>query len=231
MSEQAQTTEPPAILYKYLPPERIDVLESQELRFSPPSKFNDTFDSHFLVPRLTKAMMNRATFRSKLGILCLTERPNDHLMWVHYAGEHKGFVIGFDAADPFFTSDGRALQKVVYQKKPIVMPEIDINVAFNKSDVWEHEREWRCVRQFEQTEARNVRFDPILVKQVIFGAKMEPWQVARIVLFMFAHNPEVQYFASTASSKDGTFQNIPKHLAPCDKCGTSGYVEEDQPQF
>jgi hypothetical protein len=50
MSEQAQTPEPPAILYKYLPPERIDVLENQELRFSPPSKFNDTFDSHFWFP-------------------------------------------------------------------------------------------------------------------------------------------------------------------------------------
>src|SRR5258708_6058609 len=39
------------VLYKYLPPERIDILESMELRFSRPSEFNDTFDSQYLVPR------------------------------------------------------------------------------------------------------------------------------------------------------------------------------------
>jgi len=43
--------QPPAILYKYFPPERIDVLENLSLRFTRPTEFNDTFDTHFLVPR------------------------------------------------------------------------------------------------------------------------------------------------------------------------------------
>lgn len=41
----------PATLYKYLPPERIDVLENLEIRFSSPAEFNDTFDSHYRVPK------------------------------------------------------------------------------------------------------------------------------------------------------------------------------------
>ncbi len=35
---------PPPILYKYLPPTRLDVLETLKLRFSPPASFNDPFD-------------------------------------------------------------------------------------------------------------------------------------------------------------------------------------------
>lgn len=36
--------QPPAILYKYLPPERVDVLERRLIRFTPPSLFNDIFE-------------------------------------------------------------------------------------------------------------------------------------------------------------------------------------------
>ena len=84
----------PTILYKYFPPERIDVFESLQLRFSRPTEFNDTFDSHYLVP--TKqglpAIANRLKLRSRLGILCLTEDPDNHLMWVNYAAKHTGLL-------------------------------------------------------------------------------------------------------------------------------------------
>jgi len=35
----------PQVLYKYLPPERIDVLESGKIRFTQPAVFNDPFES------------------------------------------------------------------------------------------------------------------------------------------------------------------------------------------
>jgi len=66
----------PEVLYKYLPPERIDILESMELRFSSPSQFNDTFDSHYLVPRSQgiQGKTARILLRNRLGIFCLTEK-------------------------------------------------------------------------------------------------------------------------------------------------------------
>src|SRR3954464_4604642 len=85
IEDTAQTTERPLILYKYLPPERVDILENHELRFSSPSSFNDTFDTHYLALKGKDAGRARIAFRSALGILCLTEHQNDHLMWVHYA--------------------------------------------------------------------------------------------------------------------------------------------------
>ena len=77
-----------------------------KLRFSRPSEFNDTFDTHYLVPRdqSTKRSLERVRLRAKLGILCLTEQSNNHLMWVNYARNHTGFVLGFDANAPFFGS-------------------------------------------------------------------------------------------------------------------------------
>jgi len=102
-----------SVLYKYVPPERIDILESMELRFSPPSEFNDQFDTHFLLPKDKRSSGIAARFklRARLGVLCLTERPDNHLMWVNYARNHTGFVLGFDANAPFFTRTRRFFEK------------------------------------------------------------------------------------------------------------------------
>ncbi len=98
MTNSERLRERPSILYRYFSPERIDVLENMELRFSRPSEFNDTFDTHYLVPRdqSTKRSLERVRLRAKLGILCLTEQSNNHLMWVNYARNHTGFVLGFE---------------------------------------------------------------------------------------------------------------------------------------
>ena len=60
----------PAVLYKYLPPERIDILENMEIRFSRPSDFNDDFDTHYLVPKSqgSKGTLARSQFKNQIGI-------------------------------------------------------------------------------------------------------------------------------------------------------------------
>jgi hypothetical protein len=220
----------PDILYKYLPPERIDVLENMQVRFSRPSDFNDTFDSHYLVPRSEGIAASAARYRLKnrLGLLCLTERPDNHLMWVHYAQKHTGFILGFNANAPFFSENGRNLRKVIYQNRPNVVSEADANVCFYKSDAWKYEREWRCVRSFQPSESRMELIDSNLVSQIIFGSKMEPWQRARIVSCVEAYGmPEVQFFLSSPSFKSWTFENLPKKMSLCDKCVGNGHLMED----
>ena len=41
-------------------------------------------------------------FNEHIGVLSLTEKPDNLLMWAHYAQQHTGFVIEFDADDLFF---------------------------------------------------------------------------------------------------------------------------------
>jgi hypothetical protein len=42
------------------------------------------------------------TVSTEFGLLCLSEPPDDILMWSHYTRHHKGLVIGFESAHAFF---------------------------------------------------------------------------------------------------------------------------------
>lgn len=55
------------------------------------------------------------TILEQTGVLCLSAKNDDILMWSHYSNGHTGFCLQFDATDntPFF---GFA-QPVVYKKK------------------------------------------------------------------------------------------------------------------
>jgi hypothetical protein len=222
---------PPAILYKYFPPKRIDVLEDMQVCFSRPSAFNDTFDSRYLVPSARgakDAIAARFRLMTQLGVLCLTEQPDNQLMWVHYAQNHAGFALGFNANASFFREDNRTFGKVVYRDGPKVLSEADLNVCFYKPEVWKYEKEWRCVRLFKSVEPRLVTIEPSLISQIILGHQMEAWQIARIVQYAkFYEMTHVQFLVSTPKFKSWTIENRPKTLSVCPSCDGSGYLMED----
>jgi hypothetical protein len=118
-----------------------------------------------------------------MGILCLTERPDNHVMWVNYAKGHTGFVVGFDAKSSFFEEDDRYLRKVIYQPQAPLYDDADENGCFYKSLDWIKEDEWRCIRRFKADERRSVSFEWLMIKEIIFGSQMEPWMISRIVQF------------------------------------------------
>ena len=229
-------TPPPPILYKYCPPERVDILESLHVRFSPPTEFNDAFDTYHLIAKTEgipglKLRLGRALLRSRLGVLCLTERPDNHNMWVNYARNHTGFVIGFDANSPFFHED-RDLRKVIYQASPPIFDAPDENGCFYKSPAWEYEQEWRCIRRFEQSESRLVSLDWALIKQIIFGHQIAKWLVTRIVQQVVETDVENDsemlptFFFSRPLHSEWKFVNKPTSLAVCEHCSGDGYVEK-----
>src|SRR5258708_5372184 len=147
-------------------------------------------------------------------------------MWVHYARNHSGFVLGFDARAPFFEEDFRVLRKVVYQSGPNVMPEAGIDVCFNKADDWRYEQEWRCVRLFEHSESRMIDIEPSLITEIIFGSRMENSQVAKIV-WSATHLemiPRTRFLRSLPSKTSWTMENRPQELALCRHCDGDGFV-------
>ena len=120
----------PPVLYKYMRPGLISALAERELRFTPPSEFNDPFEAY---PRVSGP--NRESVRKKLkpgddlddlvaratpffqkegpqmvldevsrtfGVLCLAGCPDNPLLWAHYTDGHRGFAIGFDSNHPWF---------------------------------------------------------------------------------------------------------------------------------
>lgn len=225
-------------IYKYVSPERADILKNAHIRFTQPATFNDPFEcfpyfkaiateasldgylqSHrwneeeiekmlqeswenelqeypgvnvpfdliksclkaemekskpLIVDLLKESMTMRHPFFRKMslnaliramnreiGILCLTEKEDNLLMWAHYSSNHAGFVIQFDENHAFFDQRKEPneirghLRKVRYS---LNRPEVTLfdpainNENINKwvADVfgvkslhWEYEQEWR----------------------------------------------------------------------------------------
>lgn len=152
------------LIYKYLHPDRIDLLQDLHIRFTQPSLFNDPFEMNPYIseiateeeidihleknhddlvmeefsklPRSVRRKLNLEQFTSAykkeeirksvkasakgyglvnarnslkdamskaIGILCLTTKPDNLLMWAHYAESHSGMVIELDSDNEFFS--------------------------------------------------------------------------------------------------------------------------------
>jgi hypothetical protein len=95
-------------------------------------------------------------FNEHLGVLSLSEKRDDLLMWAHYSEHHKGLVIGFDSNHEYFnqklspSDEFRHLRKVRYS---ITRPVIRLSTADDATDIlltksadWRYEEEWRMLR-------------------------------------------------------------------------------------
>lgn len=138
---------------------------------------------------MLRQLMNEK-FNELLGILSLTEKPDNLLMWSHYAESHTGFVIGFDSAHKYFDErkspkdEFRHLRKVEYREARTSAPltAMDgIDVFLVKSRDWEYEQEWRIMRPLEdavETIDRELfpiclfEFPPDAMTDVILGSRM-----------------------------------------------------------
>lgn len=212
------------ILYKYLPPLRIDTLQERRIRFTQPADFNDPFEFRPPINSAAKAEEVRAHleqnfeslvatelakygrlvesiprdllaqlltaqkphlpelyqlleasmlpnvssaldgfFNSKVGVLCLSEVRDLLLMWGHYTDSHRGFVIGFDSNNSFFSQrrsehdEFGYLRQVDYrlQRPKVVLTDTSSEVWFQtKSEVWSYEKEWRMLRVLSDADDR-----------------------------------------------------------------------------
>jgi hypothetical protein len=143
-------------------------------------------EKHFV--KLLPGMLQK-TANSLLGALSLSEVCDHELMWSHYAEEHKGFVIGFESAHPFFnqkkspSDELRHLRKIEYRDRPPVINLMNTNCTelfFVKSKKWEYEAEWRMVLPL--SDATKVleknpyaihlyKFPAQSIKKIIIGAR------------------------------------------------------------
>jgi hypothetical protein len=164
---------------------------------------------------------NRAaqtTFDSKFGILCLSETADSLVMWAHYAGNHRGFVVQFDEKHPFFAPsefDGQSLglTMVEYSPERPVVSYSTLNsphLYYRKSCEWSYEREWRLIKPLPSSSTVIAREEfPVhlyevpheAVKGVILGHAMP--HETRVKLFeVLASNFAHATIFQTVLSKD-----------------------------
>jgi len=154
----------PSVLYKYVVPERMDVLLRRKIRFTQPCFLNDPFEfligepedaGHFEASRDKKRQSEIRAKSRVYGVLSLTEMSKSIPMWTFYAASHRGFAIGFDARSGYFkvATDNGTLQRVNYGPNRVSstrglpdQPWVKHEASFlRKSTVWEYEAEWRWI--------------------------------------------------------------------------------------
>lgn len=153
-----------------------------------------------ITPKLQETM-EKALDRL-VGVLCLTEKPDNLLMWAHYAASHQGFVIQFDGTDEFFNrkrhdaDDFFHLRKVGYAKTRPSVAISDLSgfgVFLTKAEDWAYEQEWRMMVPLAEATTICPEFPiPVhlfafpkrAVRAVILGAKAseELWQGVRSII-------------------------------------------------
>ena len=141
-----------------------------------------------------------------VGALCLTEEPTNILMWPHYAQNHEGFVLEFDAHHDYFhgqrtpEDEFHRLRRVNYRRE---RPNLDFNdmtgiiLFLVKSNDWAYENEWRILKPLPDATKR-IDADPYpidlfsfprsVVKSVILGARARPETVERIKAVLASHH-------------------------------------------
>lgn len=110
-----------------------------------------------LMPELRNVIFT--SFNESIGVLSLTPKSDDLLMWAHYAQNNKGFVIEFDDGHEFFNqpmdSGGLlgCLHKVVYSEdrpnRDTILDMSPSDIFLLKSEKWKDEEEWRMLQSLE----------------------------------------------------------------------------------
>lgn len=130
---------------------------------------------------------------SKVGILSLSQKCQEELMWSHYADGGRGIAIGYDVPEGTSLTSTSACLPVNYSDELVVMkdrlktvlnftydemgrqkfyqtPAFDdpflLSVVTTKNTCWKYEQEWRCV---EKTAGLKAVDKPIA--EIIFGPK------------------------------------------------------------
>jgi hypothetical protein len=200
--EQSVENGPFAALMNALPPEHRPRIDFDEILATVKADVPQ-FASEFLGSlssqlRASFPAQTQDRFNRRFGILCLTEKPDNLLMWAHYADCHRGFAVELDGTHPFFDQRKspndliRHLKKVSYAPErpqvtlfdPDAVPEefvLSLVSSFflTKSTEWEYEQEWRMILPVPEvpdpyTAMHLFPFPPTLVTGLVFGCRMPP---------------------------------------------------------
>lgn len=120
-----------------------------------------------------------------IGLLSLSEKKDDILMWSHYSNFHRGFVVGFHTDSLMDNYDFDFIGKIQYQEDyPLVSGHDDTDVRFKKkfftkSNAWSYENEWRFSKN--HIENRVIKLRKESFAEIVIGCQMEQNEKIQII--------------------------------------------------
>ena len=121
--------------------------------------------------------------KDQFRVSCFSKTEKEILMWSHYANKHRGICIGFQKSG-FSRNPDSIPTEVIYldEFRPIDYESGNLE-AFKgwlttKSDKWSYEEE---VRLFNYKKKEIISFEQELVKEIIFGCKVEESEITKTI--------------------------------------------------
>ncbi|MCL1066700.1 DUF2971 domain-containing protein [Shewanella olleyana] len=145
-----------------------------------------------------------------IGVLSLTEKEDNLLMWSHYAESHSGYCIGFNSNHSFFKRKRSEKDEFYHLRKVKYLPHrpskmmVDMNgtdMLLLKSEVWEYEQEWRMCAVLPDADTiidaiappvHLFKFPEDLIEEVIIGVNAKA-SLTEAILRIIADNPELSH--------------------------------------
>jgi len=131
--------------------------------------------ARFRRPRIERILQQSV---DDLGILSLTTRPNNPVMWASYANDHKGMCLGFDTSNDMFHS-ARPIIYLLKVRKYVPGAHALNAEAFvlTKTREWNYEDEWRVIAAAAR---RLYSFKAEKLECVIFGTQTSDIDRAKV---------------------------------------------------
>lgn len=154
----------------------------------------------------------------RLRVLCMSERPDGPTMWTHYADDHRGVALEFQASDEL-DSSWLLAKPVVYRAEAPSLPGADYwarvlleahlfdwikffgEYLYTKTLQWAPEMEWRTVSLAPETESglyRDQSFHADELVSVRLGGRIPEDDTQAIVDLVRLRYPKVTIWNAVA---------------------------------
>lgn len=138
-----------------------------------------------------------AALENEIGLCCLSANNDSILMWAHYAQDHRGYCLGFEATDstPFF---GEAQEVHYAAEYPVVdffrtPPADQVDLIFlTKFNGWSYESEYRIIDHENGSGLHS--YPAELLRSVTFGFRMPEADRVRIREWVGRRGHAVTFF-------------------------------------
>jgi hypothetical protein len=142
----------------------------------------------------------------KIGLLSLSEVPDNILMWSHYSLNHTGFAIGFDTESLSEDYDFDYLEPINYQLDYPLIQGVEETTSqfhkkfFYKSELWEYEKEWRISKN--HIPKRLIKLYPQTINQIILGCSASSKMEAQIIKVCNKYLSHVEIFRAVMNEEE-----------------------------
>ena len=161
------------ILYKYRSLANLqftlDILINKQLWAADFKKLNDPMEgafTYFLNDYDAREIDTISNGKDSLGILSLSEIPNNTLMWTHYADDHSGIVLGVEVVGKFKPQEIDYDDDFRLQRNHNAQ-----DILSRKHKNWIYEREHRVFVPKKPDEKGT--FVKIRIRELFFGIKSD----------------------------------------------------------